>query len=903
VILERTRETAAIDTLIADAAAGRGAAVLIEADAGMGKTQLLRHAVASAERAGLRVLRATGFPIGGSPFGIGRQLFGPTLTEPDERTERAAAVLGVRGDVPEISEPQVASDALYWLAADLAARQPLLFAVDDAHWADVPSLRGLLHLARRLADHPIALVVAARPAEPGPAAALLAELAGVAAEVLRPGPLTEAAVADLAAEALGTSPDQPVVAACVTATGGNAFLLAELLRSLAGQEPTVAAVEAAAPGGARRRVTAALAMSGGAATALAHALAVLGEAELERVAELAQIRPVVAEETVRALARAALIDLGPPLRFAHPLIASVVAAGMSPRVAAAAHGRAARMLAEAGAPVDAAAGHLLDALPSGDPWTVALLRDAATAASGRGAPEAAVAYLRRALAEPPPAAELAPLLLATGTAEVRVRDFAAAVRTLERGLDAHPDPETLTALGIALSEAHFLHGDYMLAADALEAARLSEADPDRRIVLDANLLSLDLLDPARRFIAERRLRSYRRAEAREGLREPTMLALLSATSMLAARPRTEGLSLLERARTHGFTGAGEQSFTFGWVIGALDGADYADLAQELTDAQLRISRRAGDSATTAYLLSYANRHGYRVGRLAEAEALGRTALELMSGLRHGQSFPFGLIDVLVERGAPDEARELIETFPYGGSPQMTAIIQLMRARAYAATGADERTLELLLAAGATFDRLEILHPQFVPWRALAAEQALALGRRDLAEELAARGLELAHASETPTAIAVGLRTRGEVADDVDDLRASVAVLEGHADALERAKSLAALGARLATGPEARSLLAAALDTALDAGALTVAERAREALLAAGGEPGRPARRGVESLTPAELNIARLAAEGLSEREIAESLFVTVRSVEQHLTSALAKLGVTDPTALAAALAG
>ena len=137
-----------------------------------------------------------------------------------------------RPDPEAGAEPSFSAlHGLYWLTVNLADAQPVLVAVDDAHWADVASLRWLIYLARRLAGVPLALLLATRPAEPGPVQELHDELLVIPeVAVLQPGGLSEQAITTLAAQLLAAEPDPSFVTACQRATGGNPFLLLELLR-------------------------------------------------------------------------------------------------------------------------------------------------------------------------------------------------------------------------------------------------------------------------------------------------------------------------------------------------------------------------------------------------------------------------------------------------------------------------------------------------------------------------------------------------------------------------------------------------------------------------------------------------------------------------------------------------
>src|SRR5215208_2864445 len=188
-LLERSEELARIESALAEACSGRGAFVVIEGPAGIGKTALLAAARTAAADSGMRVLRSRGTELERDfAFGVVRQLFEPTLAEASELDRAdllqgaagvAAGLLGLRGAPPTNSAPSSAVDpsfailhGLYWLCANLAAVGPLCVVVDDAHWADAASLRYLAFLLTRLDELDASLVVATRPHEPGTDAAL-----------------------------------------------------------------------------------------------------------------------------------------------------------------------------------------------------------------------------------------------------------------------------------------------------------------------------------------------------------------------------------------------------------------------------------------------------------------------------------------------------------------------------------------------------------------------------------------------------------------------------------------------------------------------------------------------------------------------------------------------------------
>jgi DNA-binding CsgD family transcriptional regulator len=185
---------------------------------------------------------------------------------------------------------------------------------------------------------------------------------------------------------------------------------------------------------------------------------------------------------------------------------------------------------------------------------------------------------------------------------------------------------------------------------------------------------------------------------------------------------------------------------------------------------------------------------------------------------------------------------------------------------------------------------------------------LALGEADTARGLSDEELELARAFGAPRALGVALRAAGLVAGGEGGealLRQAVEVLAGPDNRLERARAQADLGAHLRRANrriEARDLLRPAVDAAHHLGAAALAQRAETELRATGAKPRRVLLSGLEALTASERRIAELAAEGLTNREIAQTLFVSARTVESHLTNVFNKLDVNARTALPAALA-
>ena len=433
-LLERDHELEELDARIAAAAAGDGSVVALEGAAGIGKSALLAAARSRAADAGMRVLTARGGELEqGLSYGVVRQLFDPPLLAmgPDRREGMLAAAAALA--LPALSiapagpagDPSSVPHGLYWLTQNLAADEPLLLAIDDAHWADLASVAFLSYLARRVEGHALLVVLAMRSGEGVSDQLPSASQPDLVACVLRPGALSEAAAAALVDRVLGGGSPE-LARACHTASGGNPFLLHELLGELRQQgiaPDSAAQVARIAPQAISQATLARVKRLGDAATRLAVAIAVLGaSAEPRHAAELAHLGLEEVAALAGDLARASILRDARPLEFVHPLVRTSIYEQVPAVQRAVMHKQAAHILARDGAEPDAVGAHLVEAESASDPDVVRCLRTAARAARDRGAPQAACGYLVRALQEPPRAEDRAAVLYELGSAELAVGD-------------------------------------------------------------------------------------------------------------------------------------------------------------------------------------------------------------------------------------------------------------------------------------------------------------------------------------------------------------------------------------------------------------------------------------------------------------------------------------------------
>ncbi|MGW0371811.1 AAA family ATPase [Streptomyces coeruleorubidus] len=950
-LLEREDELRRIGAAIAGARAGRGTVLVLEGAAGVGKTRLLRAATELAAESDMAVVSARGGQLETEfAFGVARQLFETVLTaaEAGEREvllEGAAApaawLLG-GGRADRLGEPVGGGDrsfaalhGLYGLTAKLAARAPLLMVVDDAHWADVPSLRFLGYLARRVHGLPVLLMVAVRPEDPGAHGLLLTELvAGPEVDVVRPGPFTLDAVQTLLQDAFAAAPLDPrFVRGCRTTTGGNPFLLTQLIGALhaRGAQPTSAAVEQVGEMGLEtvsRWINLRLAGLPPSATALAAAVAVLGDgADVVQAARLAGLDPGSCDDAVDGLVSMSILRGADGLAFVHPLVRWAIYARLPPRRRARGHRDAARLLWHEGSAVERVASHLLAAAPTGDAEVVEILLDAARSATRKGAPDLAVRYLKRALAEPAHDMSRPELLRELGAAEQSAGQFTAAAEDLRAALECTDNIAAKIEIGFRLRTALVWSDRAHEVAPALDGliADATERDSEGALLLEAAVagaLQVDLSTP--RGLRDRVRQVVAPAFAGEPV-PPHISSLAAVEALFANEPAARVLRLAEEAARGRYqVPAFARAPMSAQIFVALIFAEGHSLARRLLDDEMEDARGHGSAAQFLNAAVLRSMLFHRLGMLAEADADARAALE--AAHLHPGTGPTGsgppahslhapiavavLVDTLIERGKIGDAERLLTETGLADADSPLLLFSFLigtRARLRATQGRTAEAIDQLLALGS---RLEgaVVTPGIVPWRSQAA-LALAAADAGAAHRLACEELELARVFGAPRTLGVALRAAALTAspnERVDLLREAVAVLEDPPARLEHARSLVELGAvlrREGRRAEARTALERGMDGAWSCGATALAQRAREELHAIGARPRRQALSGVDALTGAERRVADLADQGLTNRQIAEALAISLPTVETHLRHVFQKLGIRSRRQLAEHLGG
>jgi DNA-binding CsgD family transcriptional regulator len=929
VLLERDGEMAVLGAAMAAAGAGEGGLVVIQGPPGMGKTGLLVAAVDHARAAGVRVLTCRGRELEREiALGVAIELLAPPVVAADPR-QRARLLAGPAAAAASLvldhggQAAYPAADSmllgLCWLVANLAGSgTPLLVAVDDAQWADSASLRFLAMLADRATTLPLVLVIAIREGDVIGTPELRQLTTHPRARLLAPAPLSGAAVGQLVTSAFPGA-DNELADAVGYASGGNPFLIGELLRSLQadGGTPEAATVARLVPQTVLRSVLARLARLPADAAALAVSVAVLGDGvPLTRAAAHAGLDMLSAERAADRLATGCLLRPGNPLAFAHPLISAAIHADLPAFARARAHRRAADLLTAAGDGAERVAGHLLVAEPEGDPWVVGVLRTAAETALRRGDPAAATRLLARAVAEPPPRTMRAELLIALARAQLTAGDQVA-LTSLTQALDLiDPTDRATRAQALRLlAQVRTGLGDATGAVDAWEAALalFDPAEPDWQDVLAGYLTTATFHPPARAHIEAHVRPVLARARAGSPPERPGLTAHVTLRLALAGERPARIRELAEQALgADPLVGRdGGSGGLMGMVVHALVIAGELDAAETAADAALTAAGRRGDIRAYAHASYHRALARLRAGRLTAALAdLEAAQVPHTAGwTANGGWIGWLAAQVHLEHGDLTAARDILRLTEARPPDSMEAALAThVRAQFALAEGRPSAALDLARAAGRVmYETYDVDHPGLLPWRTTAALAAQHAGDHARAAQLAAAALDRARELDIPQAIGVALRVVGLVAQPVDvtALADAVAFLARSPATLEHARALVDLGVALRRSGEhaaSRQSLRQALAIAEHAHARPLAEHARSELHALGIRPRRTAITGIDALTPAESRVALLAVHGLSNRQIAQTLFITAKTVETHLAHAYRKLAITNRRQLPEALA-
>jgi DNA-binding CsgD family transcriptional regulator len=936
-LFERDEELGRLDSLLDAAAAGSGRLAVVEGPAGIGKTELLATVRGHAAERGMQVFRARGSDLEGEfAYGVVRQLFDHSLS--GEAPEHDSLLSGVASHtVPVFAAPGGAAGppesagpsptallhGLFWLVANFAERGPLLLALDDAQWADAPSLRFLHYLGRRLDELPVAVVLAMKPVGWVQEVDLVRRIsAEPEAAVMRLRPLSVEATRHLLGSLLAANADERFTAACHVATGGNPLLLRELAGALKedGVAPTAGEahrVERLVPDALSRHVLVRLSRLPPSAAALARAGAVLGGGAFRQAAVLAELDEATAAKAFDGLVSVDILAPAPLLEFVHPLLREVVYADIAPGERAVAHRRAARVLADAGAEPERTASQLLACEPAGAGWAVQILRAAARDAHARGATRSAVTYLARALREPPALELRASVMHELGLAETN-EGLSEAPDHLAEALRLTPEWGGRAAIAPELAVALEYRGRSGEAVEVLEQTieALGERRPDLRFRLEAQAVVA-----ANTYLQSRRglLGRVSRARAQlPSLNSPDAAPLLSALALeIAYRGDTaeEAVECTQRGLT-----ANKRSSWIGGAVEVIVAAEALTLCDRLSHAQaicdelIGSARAHGATLVQSTALTLRARVLNSKGQILDAEADARLALELAANEPFDLLRPYKLsqlVEALIERGERSAASRLLTPAEMSRhEPDQTMFQLILRdthARLLRLEGRLQEALAELHAIEQAVRDWGMRNPGRLAWRETSALIHHQLGDDERAAEIAEDELAAARLFGAQRALGIALRTAALLAaeDGIEQLREAVVILEASEARLEHARTLVELGAALRRAgyrADARDPLRTGLELADRCGARPLAQQARQELLATGARPRRPHSTGRDALTPSERRIATMAADGLTNREIAQALYLSLKTVEMHLSRAYRKLDIGSRAQLTDALA-
>lgn len=901
-LLERDEPLRRAADAFGAAAAGRGSSILADGLAGTGKSALLRAFASLAEESGLEVLTAAGRRneerFG---FGVVVQLFESRLEQADDEERAWLLEEAAREAVPIFTPGHRQLDpgfdtlhGLYRLCAKLAEAGPLAILVDDADLADRESLRFIQYLAHRIEKLPVAAVLAAGCVPRSQVPDLEAIAADPATARLRLGPLSAGATAEL------------VAAHCPGASDSDA---AEIHRA-SGGIPQLACLLAHARSGALHdvdREIATLTLMRAAqlhdrAPALLSAVAVLAPAcALRNAAALAGLDPESAATVVDRLIEAGILERRELLSFAQPAVAAALTAAQAPGERAAAHLAAARLVSTDEAPPESVAAHLLEAACTGSTWVVDTLCAAAAIAIGRGVPADAVAYLRRALEEPPSGRQRAHVVLELGRAEAMAGEPDAATRLSEAAewaADSQEQPGAALATGRAL----FALGHPAQAMAVFKRALddLGDGDPDLSGRLRAGHAAALWLAglPEGGTVA-----TTAPPASADAPGDRALLALHAIEGAMRGVSCTEVRDLAARALDRGALLDDETAdgLTYYLATAALA------VAEDLSTAEAGLTAAVEEANARGSVLGFATASHIRAmailmrGRVQDAMADARNSLGVE---RDGWRLGLGgarlvLSHCLVETGDLTAAVTQVEAAEAvtGEADPLRMSMLLARGRIRLLQGDAEGALADYLACGDICERAGAGNPAIAPWRSNAGRAYAVVGDWAEAERLIETELGLARSFGAPGPVSRALRALAAIHEPpraLEALEEAVEVGEGSQAALERARALVDYGAalrRFGRRREAREPLRNGLAIAQACGAEVLEQRARRETVAAGARPRRAALSGPDSLTTRERQVAALAADGLSNREIAEALVVTVKTVEWHLKHSYRKLGV------------
>ena len=918
-LVGRDSETATLLRCMTEAAEGRGSSVLIEGEPGIGKSALVRAALAEAADVGCQVFWGAGDELG-QALPLLPLLEGLRVREPSTSPRRNTIVRLLRGELTADRGADVSAalaEQLLALVAEQCATVPTVLVVDDLQWADQASVTLWGRLARSVRQVPLLLVGMMRPVPQRDDLLALRRVVDDAARLHLTG-LTEAAVAELVTNLTGGQPDDKLLR-LADGAAGNPLYVTELVAALARSSSltvtgagTAELTSGPAPSSLSAAIADRLGFVSGSVREVLRAAALLGldfaVPDLATVLGrgVADLVPAVHE----ACAAGVLAQSGNGLGFRHPLIRAALYDEIPAPVRAAWHRDAGRALAESGAPADRVARQLLWAVGGSggatepmDEWILGWLARAAELLVGQ-APRAAAELLRQAVASSPVgSAQHDHLVGRLADALYRVGDVAGAEQVATRALVHAVEPDLLVDLHWTLAQCRMRAGrsaeSLATLNRALAAPGISARHRARLLVLTARTHSnLGEVETAGR-VATTALAAA--SEADDNWAIGWALLVLTLVAMMQGQ-MTDALPLFDRALT--VTQADPALTDLSLLLQINKAIALGDLDRyEEAFAAAQQARHLADRAGT--LVRLAQAHGalgqllFDTGRwddaMAEVEVLPDDLKEPSAACcDHGIAAV-----ICFHRGEITTARgHLAAAVPYAQRIGNRVVGPLALARSLDAeqAGALPEALAVLTAEFAdNTEELDEIEDLFAD----AVRLATKFDDLGTAKAIAVHAASLAAESEIPHRQANALYCRALLDHDPPRLLAAAECYGEAGRPLLSAKALEAAAGEFVDGDDrdqARAAFTRAVEIYASLGAATDVARLQTRFRAHGIRRGphskhRQARSGWDSLTPAEIKIAALVEAGLSNPEIAAKLFLSRRTVGTHVSHILKKLDV------------
>jgi DNA-binding CsgD family transcriptional regulator len=901
--------------------AGRGGTVLVTGPAGMGKTALLDAAEGMAGRRGIRVFRGTG-DVAGQVIPLG-PLLQALVSVPDAPVDPAA--------LRDLSQ---SPDQRFWLLRELqealeraALRAPALIVIDDVQWADAATLVALGTLPRQLATHRILWLLAVRSGELAAAArAALARLEAAGALTITLSPLGSTAVADLAQDLLGGVPD-PALLKVLAGVRGQPFLLTELLRGL--REEKLAEVDGGIARLAGTRIPLRFVdsvndqlgrLSAGARDALQMACVLGRRFSADELAGLTGATPAAILGALReALAAGLVTEDGDRVAFRHDLVREAVDAALPRTVRQSLRRRAVDVMLRYGAPPPDVAELVMDVARPGDTEAIAILRRAA-AETGRVSPTVASQLSQRALDLTPPGDPGRGALTAETLAYLMYAGKAAeAVRLMTAGAGDLADPAAEAEARLSLAHLSMQYSSTDMVEQCQRALELPAVPAALRVQLLSFLsLGLDMLGEVSG--AERAARDAVDAARASGDPANEVVTMVPrAAQALAHGAWRQAIDLISEAlaRQHAAEGmAVRLSLPDAWETLIFIVVARIDEAFALIDAGMKAAQRDGISANIRVWSMMRFRALFCSGQLADARAEAEATIEMADEIGDGS---YGYINHVAryilgrvalhtgdQAGLAQARRSAARLGHAQESPSSRRLGAWLMALVADADG------DATLAAQAGPHALDPLaggllsatSPRMHADSAALTRILLDAGRHADAESVVARLEDFAAAHpDFPFLHCAALHARAVLDGDPDTALRAVALSSGDPRPLVRAAVLEDAGRLLpeARAAEAMPLLETALASYAGAGAERDAARVRSLLRARGVRPPGAGPRSAPDwpeLTESEFAVVSLVAQGATNREVAERLFLSPYTVNSHLRHVFAKLGIRSRVELA-----